>query len=270
MGMLWGMIRLGSAFSVLTGGYLRDRFGFRTGVWGVAAVTSLAIPVAHLIRWPEEAKRMGGSQVSFWQGWSDALRTSPGRRLLLTGSVHSAFEGILISTVSLFLSGRLTSDPLASGLAARVGTIAGLVLAIRWTSDMVFGPLIGALSDRIGQGRTLVLLALILLIAMVGVMSFGGMPLILCLVLMLLSSAGMHITLAALANGVALKVERPHIYVGVYATAVDGGAAMGPLLAYFATGIIGLAGQYILAAVILILAILWYRLGGRRKKEFRL
>ena len=67
------------------------------------------------------------------------------------------------------------------------------------------------------------------------------------------------ITLAALASGVALKTERPHLYVGVYATVHDAGAAVGPLLAYFATGLIGLAGQYLLGAVVIILAILWYR-----------
>ena len=30
MGLLWGVIRLGSAASVVAGGYLRDRFGYQT------------------------------------------------------------------------------------------------------------------------------------------------------------------------------------------------------------------------------------------------
>ncbi|MBP1723083.1 MAG: major facilitator superfamily 1, partial [Deltaproteobacteria bacterium] len=46
MGLLWGMIRLGSAFSVLLGGYLRDLWGYRAGVLGVMSVSALAIPVA--------------------------------------------------------------------------------------------------------------------------------------------------------------------------------------------------------------------------------
>jgi MFS family permease len=265
MGMLWGMIRLGSAFSVLMGGYLRDRFGYRTGVLGITAVTSLAIPVALSIRWPSETHRASGSPASMRQGWREALKTAPGRRLLLAGFVHSAFEGILISTTSLFLAGRLGANPLFSGLGSRIGTIAGLLLAIRWTADMLFGPAIGTLSDRIGQARTLVLLAFILLISMVAVVSSTGVPLILCLSILFVASAGLLITLAALANGVALKAERPHIYVGIYATAVDAGAALGPLLAYFATSIISLGGQYILAAVLLILAITWFRLADRRQ-----
>lgn len=259
MGMLWGVIRLGSAFSVLFGGYLRDRFGYRTGVGGITALTALAVPAALAIRWPAEPRQAPRSRVSFRQGWREALKTAPGRRLLLAGFVHSAFEGVLISTTSLFLVDRLGGNVLFPGLGARIGTLAGFLLALRWTSDMLFGPVIGALSDRIGQARTLVVLATLLLTAMLGVVGFAGMPLLFCLCVLFLSSAGLMITLAALASGIALRAERPHLYVGVYATAHDAGGAIGPLLAYFATGLIGLAGQYLLAAVVLILAILWYR-----------
>lgn len=260
MGILWGMIRLGSASSVLVGGYLRDRFGFRTGVWGITAASSLAIPIALSIAWPTETQRVARSQVSFWQGWREALKTVTGRRLMLAGFVHSAFEGVLISTTSLFLAGRLGTHVFSTGMGARIGTIAGMLLAIRWVSDMLFGPVIGALSDRIGQARTLVLLAVMLMGNMLGVVTLTGIYLILCLSLMFIASAGLLITLAALANGVALQAERPHVYVGVYATAIDGGAAIGPLIAYFATGFIGLPGQYIFSALALILSIIWYRI----------
>ena len=263
MGMLWGMIRLGSAFSVLLGGYLRDRFGYRTAVLGITAFTSLAIPVALSIRWPAEAHRTSRGKASFRQGWGEAVKTTLGRRLLLAGFVHSAFEGILISTTSLFLAGRLGDSHFFPGFGSRIGTIAGLLLAVRWTADMLFGPAIGALSDRMGQVRTLLLLASILVLSMVVVIGSAGMPLILSLSILFIASAGLLITLAALANGVALKAERPHIFVGIYATAVDAGAALGPLLAYFATSVISLGGQYILAAVVLILAIIWYRIADR-------
>ena len=259
MGMLWGVIRLGSAFSVLFGGYLRDRFGYRTGVAGIAALTALAVPVAWSIRWPAEPRQAPRAQGSIREGWREALKTPPGRRLLLAGFVHSAFEGALISTTSLFLVDRLGGNVLFPGLGARIGTLAGSLLALRWISDMLFGPAIGAISDRIGQARTLVVLAAVLLVAMLGVVGLSGIPLILCLCVLFISSAGLMITLAALASGIALRAERPHLYVGVYATAHDAGGAIGPLLAYFATGVIGLAGQYLLAAVVLILAILWYR-----------
>jgi MFS family permease len=259
MGMLWGIIRLGSAFSVVFGGYLRDRFGYRTGVGSITALTALAIPVALSIRWPGSPRQTSTAGTSLRQGWREALKTAPGRRLLLAGFVHSAFEGVLISTTSLFLAGRLGGNVLFPGLGARIGTLAGVLLAIRWTSDMIFGPAVGALSDRIGQPRALLLLAALLLAAMAGVVGLNGAPLVLCLCVMFISSGGLMITLAALASGIALKTERPHVYVGVYATAHDAGGAVGPLLAYFATGLIGLTAQYLLGAAVIIVTILWYR-----------
>ncbi len=52
MGLLWGVIRLGSAVSVVAGGYLRDRFGYQTGVLAIMGATVLAIPLALALRWP--------------------------------------------------------------------------------------------------------------------------------------------------------------------------------------------------------------------------
>jgi len=74
MGLLWGLIRLGSAFSVLLGGYLRDLWGYRAGVLGVMSVTALAIPVALSIHWPAESQRVISSKQSFWHGWREALK----------------------------------------------------------------------------------------------------------------------------------------------------------------------------------------------------
>ena len=131
MGLLWGLIRLGSAFSVLLGGYLRDQWGYRAGVFGVMGVTTLAIPVALLIQWPAESQRVVSSKRPFWQGWQKALKTARGRRLLIAGSVHSAFEGILIATASLFLVRRLGTVDFLAHWGIRVGTIAGLLLALQ-------------------------------------------------------------------------------------------------------------------------------------------
>jgi MFS family permease len=267
MGLLWGLIRLGSAFSVLLGGYLRDLWGYRAGVFGVMCVTALAIPVALSIRWPAESQRVGSSKQSFWHGWREALKTQHGRSLLFAGSVHSGFEGILIATASLFLARRLGTIDFLVGLGIKVGTIAGLLLALRWTSDILFAPTIGWLSDRLGQRITLVFLVSILLISLIGVVNVRGPSLILFLAFLFLSSAGLNVTLSALANGLAMQMERPHIYVGVYATAIDSGAALGPLLAYFAGALVTFAALYVVAGGVLALAVLRYWWVGSRKAQ---
>lgn len=258
MGLLWGMIRLGSAFSVLLGGYLRDLWGYRAGVLGVMSVSALAIPVALSIRWPAEAQRISPSKQSFLEGWKEALKTERGRRLLMAGSIHTLFEGVLIATASLFLARRLGNFDFLSGWGIRIGTIAGLLLALRWTSDIIFAPGIGWMSDRLGQLRSLFLLVCVLMVSLLGAVSFSGPFLILFLAFLFVSSAGLNVTLSAQANGLSTQMERPHIYLGIYATAIDGGAAVGPLLAYSIGTLIGFAPLYVGVGGGLVLAILRY------------
>jgi len=265
MGLLWGMIRLGSAFSVVFGGYLRDLWGYRVGVLGILGISALAIPVAASIGWPAEAQRINSSKQSFWQGWREALKTERGRRLLLAGSLHSLFEGVLIATASLFLARRLGNFDFLSGLGIRIGTIAGLLLALRWTSDILFAPLIGWLSDRLGQLRSLALLVCVLLVSLIGAVNFHGLLLFFCLAFLFISSAGLNVTLNALANGLSTQMERPHIYLGVYATAADGGAALGPLLAYSAGALISFAALYVAAGAALTAAIFRFCWLGRKE-----
>jgi MFS family permease len=255
MGLLWGMIRLGSAFSVVFGGYLRDLWGYRAGVLGVLGISALAIPVAASIAWPAEAQRISSSKQSFWQGWREALKTGRGRRLLLAASLNSLFEGVLIATASLFLARRLGNFDFLSGLGIRIGTIAGLLLALRWTSDILFAPLIGWLSDHLGQLRSLVLMVCVLLISLIGAVNSRGALLFFCLAFLFVSSAGLYVTLNALANGLSTQMERPHIYLGVYATAADCGSALGPLLAYSAGALISFAALYVAAGAALTAAI---------------
>jgi len=265
MGLLWGMIRLGSAFSVVMGGYLRDLWGYRAGVLGVMSVSALAIPVALSIRWPAEAQRISSSQQSFWEGWKEALRTERGRRLLLAGSIHTLFEGILIATASLFLARRLGNFDFLSGLGIRIGTIAGLLLALRWTSDILFAPGIGWMADRLGQLRSLVVLVCVLLVSLMGAVNFSGPLLVVFLAFLFVSSAGLNVTLNAQANTLSTQMERPHIYLGVYATAIDGGAAVGPLLAYSIGTLTGFGALYLAAGGVLALGIFRYCWPGRMK-----
>ncbi len=269
-GLMWGIIRLGSAASVLMGGYLRDRFGYRAAILCVTAVTALAIPVALSIRWPRGAEFKlrplpANGRGSSLAGWRAVLATGLGRQLLAAGFMDRVFEGIVISTTSLFLASRFGSSELLAGLGIRVGTIAGLLLALRWLSDLIFGPTIGALSDKLGRLRTLAVIVCGMSAAVVGVVNLAGLPLLLCLAMMFVGSVGLNTTLNAAANSAALQAERPHIFVGVYTTVADAGSALGPLLAYSLGVVLNLNVLYILTGSLLLATVLIYtRLAASR------
>jgi len=226
-------------------------------------VTALAMPVALSIRWPHDADAvlrrlpLDGKNSSL-AGWRAALATNLGRQLLFAGFMDRVFEGVVISTTSLFLAGRFGTSELLSGLGVRIGTVAGLLLALRWSSDIVFGPTIGALSDKVGRLRALVMIAFAMLMAVVGVVNLSGLLLLLCLAAMFVGSVGLTTTLSASANTVALQSERPHIFVGVFTTASDAGSALGPLLAFSLGVVLNLNALYILTGVVLLIAVLLY------------
>ena len=145
-----------------------------------------------------------------------------------------------------------------------MGTIAGLLLALRWLSDLIFGPAIGALSDKLGRLRTLAVIVCGMLAAVVGVVNLAGLPLLLCLAMMFVGSVGLNTTLNAAANSTALQAERPHIFVGVYTTVADAGSALGPLLAYSLGVVLNLNVLYISTGSVLLVTVLIYtRLAAR-------
>jgi hypothetical protein len=192
--------------------------------------------------------------VGLWEMWRSAL----GRRAFIAGFIYALVEGVLISTASLFLASRLGTGELLGGLGVRVATVAGLVLAVRWTSDILFGPAIGALSDRLGQPTALVLLATTLLAGIIGVTLLADAGLVLCLMVVFVSSSGLNITLGAIANSLALEAERPHLFIGAYTTAADAGSALGPLLAYSASALVTMNGLYVFGGGALLVASLLY------------
>jgi MFS family permease len=260
MGLFLGIVRLGSAASVLLGGYLYDRFSYRSAVLAAACLTALAIPLALSYRWPASASAPS-QPPSGRRDWGSAVRTPRQRNLLASGFAHGGMEGVVTSTLSLFVAGRLQTDGLLGP-----ATIAGILLAVRHLSSLVLGPGLGALSDRLGQPR----LAIILVGAALGSVSamtlIKGPSVVLPAALLVMTSSGLYVILSAAASGVALGSDRPHLYVGAYTTAADAGLAVGPPLVFSLSGALGLGPVYLASAGLLLLTVLRYALPEMRPR----
>ncbi|MEK6256908.1 MAG: MFS transporter, partial [Chloroflexota bacterium] len=103
MGSLWGMVRVGSAVSVLLGGYLYDRFGFSTAVSAITVVTLFAIPGAMLIRWPHNHFAGTSQARSPLAGLREGLANSPRRWLLVVGFLYTFMEALIAVTLSKYI-----------------------------------------------------------------------------------------------------------------------------------------------------------------------
>ena len=268
MGVLWGTVRLGSAISVVLGGFLHDRWGYRAAAGTIAALTVLAIPVAWRIRWhnpqpvllPENSPPESG-------GWRSAIKTPVQSWMLAAGVMDGMFEGALVSTASLFLSRQMGAQSPLVSLGIGVGTVAGLLLAVRFTADLIFAPVIGAVSDRMGQPKTAILLAVAMFAVMAGAVVTPGDWVIGYLVVVFICGAGLFVTLSAASSHIAARSAVPQLFIGAFTTANDAGMAAGPLLVYALADITGLSPVY-LGVLALLLVSVWrfWRVSAKNRR----
>lgn len=257
MGALWGIVRLGSAISVTAGGYLRDRFSYRVSVGAVSAFTALAIPLAFALRWPSTpAPSQEEKPPSPLAGWQMSQHTPAQRWMLIVGFLDAALEGILLSTVALFLTRQLDDSNHLVLFGMGMGTTTGLLLSVRFLADLLFGPLLGALADKLGKTTTAFLLSATLLAGLIGAVKSPDAWILFFLALVFICRAGLFVTLSAAASSAAVRSKSPHLFVGVYTTSADAGLAVGPLLAYSLSGAISLPTLYV-AGGSLLLAAVW-------------
>jgi MFS family permease len=134
--------------------------------------------------------------------------------------------GMVTSTLGLLLEQRVGSAWAGPGSAVGVVTLTGALLAGRWVSEMA-APVLGGLSDRLGRRPAAVgflLLGGALLAA--AARAVGVVPLALLVLLFFVCATGANVVLAAEAG---LRGGRS---VAAYVSAVDLGAASGPILGW--------------------------------------
>ncbi len=262
-GLLWGLVRMGSAIGVLVGGVLYDRYGFQTAMLFVITTAGLAVPASLILRWADgyapvtkpSLRVSDGEDGAARVSWRSTLATPAQRWLLIAAFVEYLASGVIVSTTAIFVAGVATHETGMLWLGLGVATLTGVMHGVRWVTDLAFGPLIGALSDRIGQATTAGVIALCYAAAIAGSLSLPPSGAILALFIVLLCDGALHIVMSAAATGVALTTSHPHKFVGVYATTTDAGSALGPLVAFSLVEVVGLPVVYAVLAVLLLITV---------------
>jgi MFS family permease len=256
-GVLWGLVRLGSAISVVLGGWLYDRHGFSAAVMAVSGFAFLALPIAIKLRWPQnETNTRSPHEENKLPSWQGLIQEDSQRWLMAVGFAEAFFDSVIVSTASLFLAANLNG---LNSLGLSIGTTAGLLLAVRFGADIVFSPIIGSLSDRLGQARSLVWLSFIVLLGLSGAIFFDGIWVALSFALVFVAISGLYTTGNASASGESEKTSRPQLFVGLYSTAIDTGAAVGPLFVFSSAAVLGsLNWIYMIIGALLFLIIQRY------------
>lgn len=255
--------RLGSLVAV-TAGALLYQLTTREVTFSVLAVVGLlgivvAVRVPDLR--PERVRPTVKSILERLNAWDLAVSRLPGygRKLrvpllsisLMGFATAFAANGLAIATVAPYLAefadenGRVLGGPLA------VVTLAGILVGLRWASDLGLGVPLGHLSDRIGR-RTSIAYGMAAMFASLGMMVLFDSPIAVIVGMPLLFMAGVGVSAALdAAMGETSTGATRAAAMGRYATWQDLGAALGPFAGFLIADRIGFQGGFVVAAVLL-------------------
>jgi MFS family permease len=258
-GFLQVSYMLGLALSPILGGVLTDALGFRPAVRICALVSSLGLGAA-VAALPEI--RPQGSDTDPQPTQRLSLRTLYARlrhldpRLLRISYVYLVLffvsNGVLASTISLYLRQRWGAEFHIAGLVVGVSSLAGFLLALRSALGILGGPLAGTLSDRLGNRWPVaggaVLVGVGGFVALVLGPGIWAVPTGVVLVSL---CAGSLIAVVTAIVGDLTAGRRSGLSMGGMATAGDIGSATGPLFAYALAGALDLRWVYLACGLLL-------------------
>jgi MFS family permease len=166
--------------------------------------------------------------------------------------------GIVSSTLGYMLQQRFGMSTTVGSMTVGIASLTGILLGSRGFLELAVAPLAGSLSDRWGRQR-LVFGALplgALLVALYGFTpSLVGLTTLTFLVF--LCSITLHVSFNAVAGDVA-PPEKRSMFLSMFVTFQDLGAALGPLLGYWIAPRFGFSRLYLLGALVLVVASLLY------------
>jgi len=265
-GLLYMWFFLGVAFSSFAGGLFTDLFGYRGGLLVSSILTACGI-LLWVFLLPETRPDVKRPQVNSQKNKGFAnlpWRTTLGIAVPFF-SLRFVFAGVLASTTILWLGQHFDGGLRIPGLVIPLATLTGSFVAVRVLVSVIGAPVIGALSDRLGD-RWAVL---------AGILAIGAG----CLWLMSVQEVSLAIigaTLATAASGgaqgliPAILGDRIHPTqqsraLGMVFSLGDFGSAIGPLVALALVPLLGVSALYKLCAVLFGLVFLFA--GGKALSE---
>jgi MFS family permease len=276
MGLYQAISRLGGAVAMLAGGVLTDVIGFRATFVLFGSCTCASALLAHYEmrqrRVRDVARTTGASATAAApsprqqaQGQEDRTtwgtdRDTRWRMAAASFATFSTFViGALVSaTLGYTLRHRFGTTLTVGSLAVGVASLTGLLLSSRGFLDLGFAPFAGYLADRWGRHR-MIFATMPVAILSVAVLAIQPPLLVVIGAVLLLYAAGAagHVALDAVAGDIAPAGKR-RMFLSLFVTWQDLGAATGPLLGYWIGPQFGLFWLYLSGASLLLAATVVY------------
>lgn len=165
-----------------------------------------------------------------------------------------AISGLVTATLGLWLGTVFGQSIQAGALVFGVASVTGVLLGVRFLADFLWGPYAGHLSDRFGRRPVIFLAGMVQIMAMVALSLPGSIAwTVVAAVAVFLAAPAVQVSLDAQTGGLGPPNRRAQT-MSIYATWLDLGAAVGPLVGYGLASGIGLAWLYRSMALLLVFA----------------
>jgi MFS family permease len=229
MGYFNGLVRIGSVCGLLFGGILFDLVGYRSTFFILGVVSLMGFPLGSISQ-----RGIGPVKSSIIPYREKKEEAGPVRGLLTCGFIVGCVgPGLIMATLGAILENRIGASIAVGTFLIGVATLNGFLLGGRWVLDSLFAPLLGAFNDRFGTW-----------LGMLIFFSIGGVSLFACgvtsnILVLIFFILLYFISGTSLAVGIAAEAgRRGSRTIALYASALDFGAAIGPVLSWVILGFI--------------------------------
>lgn len=279
MGLFQAISRLGSAVALLVGGILSDLIGFRTTFTLFGGLTCLAAVLAH--REMHQRRGDGSIRAVFPTDTAPASARRPPaaarrdqrltqtpramqwRMIVASFGTFSTFlviGGLASATLGYMLRVRFGSTPNIGSLSIGIASLTGFLLSTRGFLDLGFAPLVGHLSDRCGRHQTIFCALPVALMMMAALALLPPLSVVMGIIVVLfVAGTALNVAFNAVAGDIVPPQQRI-VFLSLFVTCQDLGAAVGPLLGYWIGPAFGLVWLYVCGMVILLVASVFYGL----------
>jgi len=239
---MWFFAGIGA--SALLGGLFTDVFGFHGGLLISAGLTGMAL-LMWILYLPEtkpyriNQQRQSQPKSSHRFPWKTAILTS-----IPVFVVRFGLAGIIASTTILWLESFLDDGVTFEGGFIPIATFTGAFVAVRTLTGMISAPAAGTLSDRLN--RRWLIISMLLAIGSFGFWLMSSVAMTTAFLGALLASlpGGGVQTLAPATAGDTVRPEVEGRVISAIYTIGDIGSALGPPLALWIVGVMGLTSLY--------------------------
>lgn len=229
MGYFHGLVRIGSVCGLLFGGILFDLVGYHSTFLILGVVSLMGFPLGSISQ-----KGIVLAKRSIAPLREQNEETGPVKGLLACGFITGCVgPGLIMATLGAILEHRVGSSISIGAFIIGVASLNGFLLGGRWVLDSLCAPILGALNDRFGIWK-----------GMLVFFSIGGVSLFACgaasnILVLIFFILLYFISGTSLAAGIAAEAgRRGSRTIALYASALDLGAAIGPVLSWAILGFI--------------------------------